>query len=97
MDAKETLNQLTQSDNGINRLVAMIGAKDFAKGETSVSFKFPRGQFCKITLNGLDLYDMEFGKIRKFTYTPVKTFNNLYAEDLKNTFEQHTKLYLKLF
>jgi len=96
MDATVTLNQLTQSSNGINRLSAMIGAKNFVQGENHVAFKFPRGKHVKIELNGMDTYDMTFGTIRKFNFKVTKEFTGLYADMLKETFEQHTGLYLSL-
>ena len=96
--ASEVLNQLTQSNNGMGKLAMMIGAKNFAQDSEKkfVSFKFPRGKYVKITLNSLDLYDVEFGTIRKFTYKVTQEFKGLYADMLKSTFEQHTKLYLSL-
>jgi hypothetical protein len=96
--AETALNQLTQSKNGIGRLQLMIGAKNFVKSDEDqfVSFKYPRGKYFKIKLNGLDLYDLEFGSIRKFEYKVLNTYENVYAEDLKNIFEQETKLYLSL-
>ncbi len=97
-NATETLNQLTNSNNGANRLSAMIGAKNFAQDSEKgfVSFKFPRGKHVKIQLNAMDTYDMTFGTIRKFEYKVTKEFKGLYADMLKETFEQHTKLYLSL-
>jgi len=98
MDAIVTLNQLTQSNNGMSRLTMMIGAKNFvqSKEESFVSFRFPRAQYVKIKLNAMDTYDMEFGKIRKFESKVSQEFKGLYAEMLKETFEQYTKLYLSL-
>ncbi|AUR85964.1 hypothetical protein NVP1081O_229 [Vibrio phage 1.081.O._10N.286.52.C2] len=59
------LQHLTQSNNPINRLTAMIGAKNFARSDNSVSFKFPATNgvnYAKITLVN-DLYNIELGKI----------------------------------
>ncbi len=97
-NATETLNQLTQSNNGMNRLAVMTGAKNFVQDSEKnfVSFKLPKGVYVKIKLNSMDLYDMEFGKIRKFEYKVTQEFKGLYADMLKETFEQHTKLYLSL-
>ena len=98
MNATETLNQLTQSNNGIGRLSAMTGAKNFAQSseENFVSFKLPKGVHVKIALNAMDTYDMTFGKVRKFEYKVIKEFKGLYADMLKETFEKHTGLYLSL-
>tara|TARA_R110002020_G_scaffold96724_7_gene231330 strand:+ start:7172 stop:7471 length:300 start_codon:yes stop_codon:yes gene_type:complete len=96
--AETALNQLTQSSNGSGRLKVMIGAKNFVKSDEEqwVSFKYPRGKYVKIKLNSMDLYDVEFGTIRKFEYKVKNTYENTYAEDLKEIFEQETKLYLSL-
>ncbi|AIE13773.1 hypothetical protein VPFG_00227 [Vibrio phage nt-1] len=68
-NATEVLNQLTQSNNGQSRLVAMTGAKNLLQSEEKqfVSFKLPKAvrgiNYVKITLNASDLYDVEFGKV----------------------------------
>ncbi len=97
-NATKTLNQLTQSDNGMRRLSAMIGAKNFVQDSEKgfVAFKFPRGKYVKIQLNSMDTYDMTFSTIRKFESKVTKEFKGLYDDMLKETFEQHTKLYLSL-
>jgi len=97
-NAKEVLNQLTQSNNGGSRLQVMIGAKEFFQdsAQNYIKFKFPRAQYMKITLNSLDLYDVEFGKIRKFEHKVTQEFKGLYADMLKSTFEEHTGLFLSL-
>jgi len=106
VDTKTTLNQLTLSDNGYGRLVAMIGAKNFVKhtednGDSWVSFKFMKGaknkaNYMKITLNGSDLYNVEMGKIWGHKYTVIDTTDNMFAEDLFNHFQTETQLALKL-
>lgn len=101
MDATITLNQLTQSNNGINRLKAMIGAYNFIKDKNTVSFRFKakshnKSNYCKITLNSLDYYDVEFFKIRLPNIKSVETINNVDCESLMGVFEEKTKLYLKL-
>ena len=97
MDANITLSQLTQSNNPTRRLKAMIGAKNFlSDGKSFVSFKFMKSGYVKIKLNAMDTYDMEFGKIRKFEYKVTKEFKGLYCDQLKSSFENHTKLYLSL-
>jgi hypothetical protein len=37
-----------------------------------------------IKLNGRDLYDIEFGKIRKFEYKVSKREEDVFAEDMVN-------------
>lgn len=98
---KEALNALAHGPVG--RLKAMIGAKEFVLDEknSSISFKFMAGaknkaRYMKITLNSMDLYDVEFSSFRKFEKTVRGSFNNVYAEDLKSLFEKETSLYLSL-
>ncbi len=103
IDANQALNQLAQANNGMNRLVAMIGAKNFVQSqeENFVAFKFMRGaankaNYLKITLRADDTYNLEFGKIHGMNYKVIETLSMVYAEDLKRIFENETKLYLSL-
>jgi hypothetical protein len=103
MDATTTFNQLTQSENGVNRLVSMIGAKhlSFSEKDSHVSFKFMRGaknkaNYLKIMLTPADTYTLEFGKIHGLKYRVIETLAGVYAEDLKRIFESETGLYLSL-
>ena len=84
----------------------MIGAKDFFSdddGQTLV-FKYPRNKAVRITLNGRDLYDVEFltlGRLNRKTWemSPSKTtgtFSDVGVENLREVFEEFTGLYLSL-
>ena len=100
INANETLNQLTNSNNGANRLISMIGAKNLAKDDNSVMFKFMRGasnkaNYCKITLNSMDLYDVEFGKIHGVKYKIINCLDGLYGDMLFDMFQNETGLALK--
>ena len=101
--AQITLNQLTNSNNGVSRLVAMIGASNFVRDEENytVSFKFAakaknKANYCGIKLNSKDLYDVEFVNIRGVKVKTVSVHNDLYADMLKSVFEAETGLYLSL-
>jgi len=101
IDANTALNQLAQANNGINRLVAMIGAKNFAKDENSVSFRFPskarnKANYFKLILKVDDTYSAEFGYIRSMNYTVRSEVEGLYFDQLKEYFENETGLYLSL-
>jgi len=95
--ATEILRQL-----GGGRFIAMTGSKYFACDNTSLSFKV--GARCakgithvKITLNSLDLYDVEF--LRVWSNSPVKTIAThcgLYNDMLQSTFTKETGLYTHL-
>lgn len=103
IDANLTLNQLALANNGMNRLISMIGAKNFAKcdDENFVSFKFMRGaankaNYIKIRLNAADTYDIEFGKIHGLNYRVISTHEGVYNDMLFGIFQDETKLALKL-
>jgi len=102
-NAKMTFDQLTLSTNGSNRLAVMIGAKNFAYDSEAknASFRFTakarnKANYCKITLNGKDLYDVEFFYIRGANCTRRSIITDMYFEDLKGYFEGETGLYLSL-
>lgn len=89
----------------LNRLIIMTGAYNltYSDKERYFSFHFkmnPKMNYCKITLNSMDLYDVEFGKIStrnyEMKYTVKEQFKNVYAENLKGLFERVTGLYLSL-
>lgn len=103
MNATTALNQLTNSNNGMNRLSVMIGAKQFASSEKEsfVSFKFAakaknKANYCKISLNASDLYDIEFLSVRGVNFKTISAHNGLYFDMLKSTFEFETGLRLSL-
>lgn len=101
MNANETLNQLANNPNGARRLIAMIGGKNFVKDTNWVSFKFMRGaankaNYIKITLNAMDLYNVEFGKIHGLNYTVKSEIEGLHADQLFGHFQDETKLALSL-
>lgn len=84
------------------RVGMMTGAKDFLDLGNGVKFSLPRGSakdkinMVKITLNGNDLYDIEFLQYRprKFDVVTVKECNDIYCDMLKEIFEENTGLYL---
>ena len=96
--AKELLNQL-----GGNKFVVMTGAKNFLKDERSLSFRIPKAlqgiNYVKISLNSMDTYDMEFGRIRNkahsvvyYDYKVMAVVNDVYADQLQEIFTEHTGL-----
>lgn len=93
--AKIILEQL----GGYGRLVVMTGANNFIALKNGVSFRIKNRKinFVKILLNGKDLYDVTFGKIYASKLTNVKTFNDVYFDELIPIFEKETGMYLKLF
>lgn len=99
-----TLSQL----GGSRRLSAMVGAHGFYSdnnGQT-LTFKFKmckEANYVKITLNAMDTYDIEFvkiGRLNKKTFQvpvkTVKTYEGVYADNLRDVFESFTGLYITL-
>ncbi len=102
-NANLVLSQLTQVNNGMNRLKLMIDAKHFAKSDTDncVSFKFMHGaannaNYIKITLISDDTYSVEFGKLTASKYSVISTHVGYYFDMLFHLFENQTKLGLRV-
>jgi hypothetical protein len=94
-----------QQLGGTNRLKTMIGAKDFMhdNGGNTLMFKFSGSKvanYVRITLNAVDLYDIEFKKIGRkagcLQAWKTGEFQNIGAENLKGTIEKFTGLYLSI-
>lgn len=86
---------------GAGTLKMMTGAKQFVGMPNGVQIHIPRSpkgvSIIKIELSGKDLYDITFyGNMDSKTFTrKIKsTENDVYAEELRETVEQHTGLYL---
>lgn len=97
IDDTAIAHTILQQMGGGSRLQAMIGAHHFLAYENGVSFKFPDQKgpnYCKIQLNSLDLYDVEFGRIRGCAYTLIAEYDNVYADNLVSIFENTTNLLL---
>lgn len=94
--AKVIMQQL----GGVNRLNVMVGLKDLMSVENGVSFKIKykgaAANYVKIQLNGLDLYDVEIGKIRGTNYKVICKNENLYNDMLKGIIEETCKVRLSL-
>ncbi len=73
------------------------GAHHFSHTYNSLKFWFQdcnKADVCRITLNGLDLYDIEFfkSKATEPEDTTVKTYENIYCDQLTDLFEDFTGL-----
>ena len=94
MDKRQGAELIKQLGGG--RFIAMTGAKDFFIGPKGVVFKIGRNSkgvnYVRINLNSMDTYDIEFLQVRKFKEKVKSKANGVYAEDLRNAFEQHTGL-----
>ena len=78
----------------------MIGARDLMGFKNGFGFKLGRTpkkvNFVKITLNGKDLYDAEYGYIRGYKYTVKSTETDIYFDMLHGSIEQNTGMLTKL-
>jgi hypothetical protein len=97
--AMTIFNQL----GGTGRLIAMVGGHTFLmdRANSNVSFKIKakspnKINYIKISLNGMDTYDIEFGYIRGMNYTVRTELEGVYAEDLIRLCEETTGLLFTL-
>ena len=92
--AKEIANQIG------NRALFMIGAKNLAAGEKTLSFKIGRNSmgvnYVRITLTPLDLYKMEFMSIRGTSVKVKSEVDGIYNDMLNRMIEKHTGLYTSI-
>ena len=95
--AKTILEQL-----GGNKFRMMTGAKNFMGFTEGLVMKIGRNSsnsnYLKITLNSMDLYDMEFAKVSRMgEKKSITEYNNIYNDSMVEVFEKHTGMYTKLF
>jgi hypothetical protein len=94
----EIANTILKQLGGTGRLNAMTGAKNFVAIENGVQFKIGRNSksinTVIIRLNGRDLYDVEFGRTRKYEFKVVNRIEDAYNDMLKDLFESNTGMYL---
>jgi len=80
----------------------MLGAKNIVSHskENALSFRI-RGSnkvnYIKVTLNSMDTYDVEYGKIRGDKYHVVAEDKGIYDDMLLKSIQNNTGLYTKLF
>ena len=92
-------NTILEQLGGAGRLQAMIGARDMLYDARSLSFKFRnrRGpNWVKIALDPSDAYSVTFGRIVKYELRSSSTVNGIFADQLKELFENATGLVLSL-
>jgi hypothetical protein len=85
---------------GGNKFKVMTGAKNFAYGDSNLTFKIGRNSgkcnHVRVTLNSMDTYKMEFISVRGTTIKTVKEFNNVYCDQLQEIFTEVTGMYTSL-
>ena len=89
-------NTILKQMGGMNRLVMFAGAKKFVALPNGVSFRIGNRSinYVRITLNGRDLYDLEFALVRGMKMTNEKKYTDIYSDQLKSIFEEATGMYL---
>jgi hypothetical protein len=95
---------IIQQLGGKGRLAAMTGAKDFLAIENGLQFGVGKNAAgvnkVRIVLVTGDLYDVEFGTVRRVkgvpTYKVLDETKGAYADMLKPLFEKATGMYLTL-
>lgn len=92
---REIANTILNQMGGGRRIQLMTGCKQFFLINNGVGFKVGR-KVIKITLNGLDYYDVELGHLYKMNYKIDKIENDVDCEQLKGCVERLTGLYLSL-
>ena len=107
MTAQTILQQL-----GGNKFIAMTGAKNLVALENGIKFNIgknsSKANTVKITVNGLDLYDIEFikytpfkfniktGAVREEKTEVIETLEDYYDDMLQDAFTSVTGLYTYL-
>ena len=79
----------------------MTGAKNLVDCGDALAMRIGRNSsnsnYLKITLNSMDMYDMEFCKLTKLgEKKSVTEYNNVYNDLMRGTFTAHTGMYTSL-
>ena len=79
-----------------HKALVMIGASNICAGDNCIVMKIGRNSkgwnYLKIALNGLDLYDMTFQRIRNCKIADEKVINDIYHDQLCDIIERETGL-----
>lgn len=105
--SKQVANTIL-SQLGGGRFIDMTGAHSFFYDKSEIGpyllFKIPKAKqgikAVKITLNGLDLYNVEFIKQKRAPSHEVSTVakhDDVYLDSLEQIFTKETGLYTRLF
>lgn len=82
---------------GGNKFLAITGAKGLTALDNGFAFRLPRNakdgiNYVRITLNSLDLYNMEFLSIWRQRNKVIKEVPGLYNDQLQEIFTHYTGL-----
>jgi len=87
---KDILDQL-----GGKMFIALTGAEGY-RMERGLLIKFKgstKANYVRITVNGADLYIVEFFRVRGTSVKLISEFNDMYCDQLQDLFEEQTGLY----
>lgn len=83
---------------GGRRFQVMTGSNNFMGDKDSLSFRVPakKANYVKITLMPNDTYKMEFKKIWGMKVKDIKSFEDVYCDQLQELFTEVTEMYTSL-
>ena len=92
----EVAETIIKQLGGIGKLKAFTGANSFGTNGKNVTFRIKNRKVNAITinLNGKDLYDIKFFRIRGADMKLIKEYNDIYNDQLIPIFEENTGMYL---
>jgi hypothetical protein len=94
---------IAEQIGGLNRLARMTGCSGFVGSDDSLMFKLGSGSVCMVNgekinkmvirLTAMDTYEVKTFRVRGTAVVELET-REVYAEDLMDTFERMTGMYL---
>ena len=86
--------------SGGNKFIVMTGAKQLTASDNALGFKIGRNasksNYVKITLNSMDLYDMQFIRLTINSHKIIAEHKGIYNDMLRSIFTKETGLYTSL-
>lgn len=103
------ISKLILSQLGGSRFIAMTGSKNFIGSKNTLTMRLTRNKlnakYLKISLNGMDTYDLEFSTTKNKIINDViitdqlvviKNIYGVYCDQLQEIFTKETGLYTRL-
>lgn len=86
---------------GGRKFIVMTGASNLSGSADCLSFKIGRNSgsvsHIRVTLLPFDTYKMEFLRVRALKVNVVKTFEDIYCDQLQELFTEVTGMHTRLF
>lgn len=80
-----------------SKFTLVTGAKNFVGLKDGLQFTIPRAKdgitMVVVKLNGNDLYDVQYGKIKNLEFVPIHTSENIFSSELRSDFTEKTGLH----